>query len=70
MGQPEVSVLAGKPGGVLTEDYLLERARRGSAEKSRRVLAKSPHVPPLPGDELPEDWDESWLQTPGPEPAR
>ena len=34
-------------------EYLAMRARRGSAEKLREMLALAPDVPPMPGDELP-----------------
>jgi hypothetical protein len=44
-----------KLAALMTESYLHERARRGSAEKLRAVLAKIPAVPPVRGDEIPED---------------
>ena len=36
----------------MTEQYLEERARRGSRNKFRAVLASIPDVPPLPEDAL------------------
>lgn len=46
--------VAEKMSALSAEQYLTERAARGSAEKLRRVLAKACDVEPLPGDELPE----------------
>ena len=48
------SAVAEKLSALMTEEYLEERARRASEQKFRAVLAKSPDVPPMPGDELPE----------------
>jgi hypothetical protein len=42
-------------------EYLRERARRGrnvSWERFSEILAKAPDVPPIPGDELPEGWND------------
>lgn len=46
--------VAEKMSALVAEDYLTERARRGSREKLRRVLTKVRDVEPVPGDELPE----------------
>ena len=48
------SAVAEKLAALMTEDYLAERARRASEDRFRAVLAKSPNVTPVPGDELPE----------------
>jgi len=45
--------VAEKMSALVAEEYLEARARRGSREKLRRVLAKVQDVKPLPGDELP-----------------
>ena len=34
---------------------LNRRAQRGSMDKFRAAMAKVPKVPPMPGDELPQD---------------
>jgi hypothetical protein len=49
--------VAEKLSALLTEEYILTRAARGDIEKFRRVLAKVPDAPPMPGDELPEGYD-------------
>lgn len=46
--------VAEKMSALVAEEYLTERAKRGSREKLRRVLAKVRDVDPMPGDELPE----------------
>ena len=48
------TAVAEKMSALLTSEYLMERARRGSRAKFERVLAKVPDVPPLPGDEVDE----------------
>jgi hypothetical protein len=45
--------VAEKMSALVAEEYLTQRAQRGSREKLRRVLAKVRDVEPLPGDELP-----------------
>lgn len=45
--------IAEKLSALLTEEYILRRAERGSREKFERVLAKVPDVPAQPGDEPP-----------------
>lgn len=44
---------AEKMAAVLTAEYLEERAKRGSREEFRAVLAKVPRARPAKGDELP-----------------
>jgi len=44
--------LAEKVSALMTEDYLAERAKRGSRRKFRRVLAKVPDVEPEERDRL------------------
>ena len=46
------SAAAEKVAALMTEQYLEERARRGSRERFREVLARIPDVPPLPEDAL------------------
>jgi hypothetical protein len=43
---------AEKMAAMLTEQYLEQRASRGSRETLRRVLDRVPDVEPDPGDEL------------------
>ena len=45
--------VAEKMSALVAEEYLTERAKRGSRGKLRRVLAKVRDVEPVPGDELP-----------------
>lgn len=47
------SAVAEKLAALLTEDYLRERAQRGSAEQFDAVLVKIPDAVPVQGDELP-----------------
>jgi predicted transcriptional regulator len=46
--------VAEKLSALVAEEYLTERAKRGSREKLQRVLAKVRDVEPVPGDELPK----------------
>ena len=46
------SAAAEKVAALMTEQYLEERARRGSRERFREVLARTPDVPSLPEDAL------------------
>ncbi len=46
------SALAEKIAALLTQEYLDERAKRGSREKFERVLSKVPDVPPDERDRL------------------
>lgn len=57
MNQLVTLAVAEKLSALLTEEYILSRAARGDIEKFRRVLAKVPDEPPLPGDELPEGYE-------------
>ena len=52
INQLVASAAAEKVAALMTEQYLEERARRGSREKFRAVLARIPDVPPLPDDAL------------------
>jgi predicted transcriptional regulator len=54
MNQLISSAVAEKLAALMTEEYLHERGRRGSAEKFAAVLAKIPAAPPVTGDELPK----------------
>lgn len=45
--------LAEKLSALLTEDYLEERAKRGSRKKFKRAMAKVPKVEPEDYDRLP-----------------
>ena len=47
------SAAAEKLAALMTEEYLAERAKRGSRRKFEAALAKVPRVPPVSGDELP-----------------
>jgi len=44
--------LAEKISALMTDDYLAERAKRGSRQKFDTVMAKVPDVEPLEYDEL------------------
>lgn len=46
------SAAAEKVAALMTEQYLKERARRGSRDRFREVLAGVPDAPPLPEDAL------------------
>ncbi len=46
------SAVAEKLSALTTQEYLAERAKRGSREKLMSMLAKVPDVPADPGDEL------------------
>jgi hypothetical protein len=46
------SALGEKIAALATEEYLEARAARGSLRKFKKAMAKVPHRPPLPGDEL------------------
>jgi hypothetical protein len=50
------SAAAEKLAALMTEEYLAERAKRGSRRKFDAVLAKVPNAPPIPGDELPAEY--------------
>jgi hypothetical protein len=47
-----VSAVAEKISALLTRDYIESRAKRAEKGAFRRLLARVPHRPPLPGDEL------------------
>jgi hypothetical protein len=44
--------LAEKVSAIKTNDYLEERAKRGSLKDSQRIMDKIPHVEPEPYDRL------------------
>jgi hypothetical protein len=46
--------LAEKLSALMTEDYLEERAKRGSRKKFKRAMAKVPKVQPEAYDRLPD----------------
>lgn len=50
------SAAAEKLAALMTEEYLADRAKRGSRRKFNAVLAKVPKVSPMPGDELPVEY--------------
>ena len=52
INQLVASAAAEKVAALMTEQYLEERAKRGSREKFRAVLAKIPDAAPLPEDAL------------------
>lgn len=47
------TAVAEKTAALLTVEYLDARGRRSSRTLFDRVLARVPNVPPVPGDELP-----------------
>ena len=55
INQLVTTALAEKISALLTQEYLEERAARGSREKYLRILDKVPDTQPDPGDELPEE---------------
>jgi hypothetical protein len=52
INQLVTTALAEKLSALLTEEYLAQRATRGSREKYGRVLAKVSDQGPIPGDEI------------------
>ena len=52
MNQLAVTALAEKLSALMTEDYLGQRARRGSRANFEAVLRAVPDVPPPPEDAL------------------
>ena len=52
INQLVTTALAEKLSALLTEEYLAQRATRGSREKYDRVLAKVSDEGPIPGDEI------------------
>ena len=54
INQLVTTALAEKISALLTQEYLEERATRGSQDEYLRVLGKVPRTDPDPGDELPE----------------
>ena len=54
MNQFISTAVAEKAAALLTVEYLEARGRRGSRTQFDRILARVPNVPPIPGDELPD----------------
>jgi len=54
INQLVTTALAEKISALLTQEYLEERAARGSRAEYLRILSKVPKTDPDPGDELPE----------------
>jgi hypothetical protein len=54
INQLVTTALAEKISALLTQEYLEERATRGSRDEYLRILGKVPKTDPDPGDELPE----------------
>jgi hypothetical protein len=52
LNQLVATALAEKLSALLTEEYLAQRAARGSREKFERVLAKVSDKEPVPGDQI------------------
>jgi hypothetical protein len=59
-GRDEVSInqfiataVAEKAAALLTVEYLEARGRHASRTRFDRIMARVPNVPPMPGDELP-----------------
>jgi predicted transcriptional regulator len=50
------SAAAEKLAALMAEEYLANRAERGSRRQFRAVLAKAPKRPPHVGDELPGEY--------------
>lgn len=50
------SAVAEKLAALMTEEYLRERAERGSAQRFEAVLAKLPDAAPTTGDEIPQGY--------------
>jgi hypothetical protein len=52
--------IAEKVSALRTEDYFRDLARRADRGKTMRILSRAGrNRPPLPGDELPEEWTSS-----------
>lgn len=47
------TAIAEKLSALMTENYLIERAKRGSREKYEEILAKVPDVEPEAHDQIP-----------------
>ncbi len=56
VGQFLASAAGEKAAVMLTMDYLRGEAAAGRREDFEKYLAAVPDAPPLPGDELPEDY--------------
>ncbi len=52
INQLVTTALAEKLSALLTEEYLAQRAARGSREKYDRVLVRVSDQPPITGDEI------------------
>jgi hypothetical protein len=76
-GRDEVSInqfiataVAEKAAALLTVEYLEARGRRGSRTQFDRIMARVPNVPPMPGDELPNQPRQSNAYQPSPRQER
>ena len=56
MNQYVMMTLAEKVGAVDTARYFAQRRARARPALAAKAWARVPDAPPLPGDELPEDW--------------
>ena len=64
------TAVAEKTAALLTVEYLEARGRRGSRAQFDRILARVPNVPPMPGDELPNQPRQSNTYQPSPSQER
>ena len=63
------TAVAEKAAALLTVEYLEARGRRASRTQFARILARVPNVPPIPGDELPNQPRQSNTYQPSPRQA-
>ena len=64
------TAVAEKTAALLTVEYLEARGGRGSRAQFDRILARVPNVPPMPGDELPNQPRQSKVLQPTTRKAR
>lgn len=57
MNQFLITAAAEKVSSLETVEYLRERAARGNFEEFDKVMKKIPNLPPIPGDELPANFN-------------
>ncbi len=46
------SAVSEKISAIMTEEYLMQRAKKADKKEFKRILHKVPNRPPIPGDEL------------------